>query len=123
MHMCSMCFQDLFVHNPTPQKKARIQHLFQHRSGTSYCCTHSLSQFKNSRYYDDAASVLRLMLLKAKAPHLMLTRPPPSLLQSNSQLPKKMGDDGALKQAQPTSNGGTFGKSEELRCVIAVLRQ
>jgi hypothetical protein len=63
------------------------------------------------------------MLLKAKAPHLILTRPPPSLLQSNSQLPKKIGDDGALKQAQPTSNGGTFGKSEELRCVIAVLRQ
>ncbi len=107
-----------------PKKKARIQHLFQHRrSGTSDCCTHSLSQFKNSRYYDDAASVLRLMLLKAKAPHLILTRPPPSLLQSNSQLPKKIGDDGALKQAQPTSNGGTFGKSEELRCVIAVLRQ
>jgi inositol hexakisphosphate/diphosphoinositol-pentakisphosphate kinase len=66
--------------------------------------------------------VLRLLLLKAKAPHLILTRPPLSLLQSHSQLPKKMGDDGALKQAHPTSNGGTFGKSEELRCVIAVLR-
>ncbi|WZZ71643.1 hypothetical protein YC2023_083013 [Brassica napus] len=64
------------------------------------------------RYYDDAACVLRKMCLDAKAPHLSSTLPP--------TLPWKFN-----KPVQPnkglTRQGN--GHSEELRCVIAVIRQ
>ncbi|CAN7123705.1 unnamed protein product, partial [Brassica rapa subsp. narinosa] len=64
------------------------------------------------RYYDDAACVLRKMCLDAKAPHLSSTLPP--------TLPWKFN-----KHVQPnkglTRQGN--GNSEELRCVIAVIRQ
>ncbi|CAN6860386.1 unnamed protein product [Brassica oleracea] len=63
------------------------------------------------RYYDDAACVLRKMCLDAKAPHLSSTLPP--------TLPWKFN-----KPVQPnkglTRQGN--GYSEELRCVIAVIR-
>ncbi|CAN6974702.1 unnamed protein product [Brassica rapa subsp. trilocularis] len=63
------------------------------------------------RYYDDAACVLRKMCLDAKAPHLSSTLPP--------TLPWKFN-----KHVQPnkglTRQGN--GNSEELRCVIAVIR-
>ena len=70
------------------------------------------------RYYDDTACVLRKMFLDAKAPHLSTTIPP--------TLPWKV-----TEQVQPseglTRQGsgiiGTFGQSEELRCVIAIIRQ
>ncbi|KAL0645127.1 hypothetical protein Bca4012_043418 [Brassica carinata] len=62
-------------------------------------------------YYDDAACVLRKMCLDAKAPHLSSTLPP--------TLPWKFN-----KHVQPnkglTRQGN--GNSEELRCVIAVIR-
>ncbi|CAN6842184.1 unnamed protein product, partial [Brassica oleracea] len=64
------------------------------------------------RYYDDAACVLRKMCLDAKALHLSSTLPP--------TLPWKFN-----KHVQPnkglTRQGN--GNSEELRCVIAVIRQ
>ncbi|CAN7092144.1 unnamed protein product, partial [Brassica rapa subsp. narinosa] len=63
------------------------------------------------RYYDDAACVLRKMCLDAKAPHLSSTLPP--------TLPWKFN-----KPVQPnkglTRQGN--GHSEELRCVIAIIR-
>ncbi|CAN7057366.1 unnamed protein product, partial [Brassica rapa subsp. trilocularis] len=63
-------------------------------------------------YYDDAACVLRKMCLDAKAPHLSSTLPP--------TLPWKFN-----KHVQPnkrlTRQGN--GNSEELHCVIAVIRQ
>jgi inositol hexakisphosphate/diphosphoinositol-pentakisphosphate kinase len=76
---------------------------------------------KNSyKYYDDAASVLQLMLLKAKAPHLISVLPAPSLLSQSRDLePEKVKD---VMKLAPTTSNGTFGQSEELRCVIAVLR-
>ncbi|XP_057869878.1 inositol hexakisphosphate and diphosphoinositol-pentakisphosphate kinase VIP2 isoform X4 [Cryptomeria japonica] len=87
--------------------------------GRSYVCdVNGWSFVKNSyKYYDDAACVLRKMFLEAKAPHLSSTIPP--------SLPWK-----ATEPTQPsglTRQGssaiiGTFGQSEELRCVIAVMR-
>ncbi|CAG7897305.1 unnamed protein product [Brassica rapa] len=63
------------------------------------------------RYYDDDTYVLRKMCLDAKAPHLSSTLPP--------TLPWKFN-----KHVQPnkglTRQGN--GNSEELRCVIAVIR-
>lgn len=70
------------------------------------------------RYYDDAACVLRKMFLDAKAPHLSSTIPP--------ILPWKVNEpiqpcEGLTRQGSGII--GTFGQSEELRCVIAVIRQ
>lgn len=70
------------------------------------------------RYYDDAACVLRKMFLDAKAPHLSSTIPP--------VLPWKVSEpvqptDGLTRQGSGII--GTFGQSEELRCVIAIVRQ
>lgn len=68
------------------------------------------------RYYDDAACVLRTMFLEAKAPHLSSKLPPRLPWSSESYL-----EDGISRQGSVIS--GTFGQAEELRCVIAVLRQ
>ncbi|CAN7106729.1 unnamed protein product [Brassica rapa subsp. narinosa] len=64
------------------------------------------------RYYDDVACVLRKMCLDAKAPHLSSTLPP--------TLPWKFN-----KHVQPNKGLTRQGNenSEELRCVIAVIRQ
>ncbi|KAJ6806590.1 inositol hexakisphosphate and diphosphoinositol-pentakisphosphate kinase-like isoform X1 [Iris pallida] len=85
----------------------------------SYVCdVNGWSFVKNShKYYDDAACVLRKMFLDAKAPHLSSTIPP--------NLPWKENEptqtcEGITRQGSGII--GTFGQSEELRCVIAVIR-
>ncbi|KAH0928375.1 hypothetical protein HID58_014102 [Brassica napus] len=74
-------------------------------------CLQNILMFLIMLYYDDAACVLRKMCLDAKAPHLSSTLPP--------TLPWKFN-----KHVQPnkglTRQGN--GNSEELRCVIAVIR-
>ncbi|CAF2222323.1 unnamed protein product [Brassica napus] len=75
-------------------------------------CLQNILMFLIRLYYDDAACVLRKMCLDAKAPHLSSTLP--------LTLPWKFN-----KHVQPnkglTRQGN--GNSEELRCVIAVIRQ
>ncbi|KAK4488466.1 hypothetical protein RD792_004230 [Penstemon davidsonii] len=87
--------------------------------GRSYVCdVNGWSFVKNShKYYDDAACVLRKMFLDAKAPHLSSTIPP--------ILPWKVNEpvqpcEGLTRQGSGII--GTFGQSEELRCVIAIIR-
>ncbi|XP_042019371.1 inositol hexakisphosphate and diphosphoinositol-pentakisphosphate kinase VIP2-like isoform X3 [Salvia splendens] len=87
--------------------------------GRSYVCdVNGWSFVKNSyKYYDDAACVMRKMFLDAKAPHLSSTIPP--------VLPWKVNEpaqpfDGLTRQGSGII--GTFGQSEELRSVIAIVR-
>ncbi|KAL2487377.1 Phosphoglycerate mutase-like family protein [Abeliophyllum distichum] len=87
--------------------------------GRSYVCdVNGWSFVKNSyKYYDDAACVLRTMFLEAKAPHLSSTIPP--------TLPWKVNEPAQPSEGltrQGSGIIGTFGQSEELRCVITVIR-
>ncbi|KAF8010844.1 hypothetical protein BT93_J1478 [Corymbia citriodora subsp. variegata] len=87
--------------------------------GRSYVCdVNGWSFVKNShKYYDDAACVLRKMFLEAKAPHLSSTIPP--------ILPWKIHEPVQPSEGLTRAGSGiidTFGQSEELRCVIAVIR-
>ncbi|CAA3005816.1 inositol hexakisphosphate and diphosphoinositol-pentakisphosphate kinase 2-like isoform X4 [Olea europaea subsp. europaea] len=87
--------------------------------GRSYVCdVNGWSFVKNShKYYDDAACVLRKMFLEAKAPHLSSTIPP--------TLPWKVNEPAQPSEGltrQGSGIIGTFGQSEELRCVITVIR-
>ncbi|GFP79282.1 inositol hexakisphosphate and diphosphoinositol-pentakisphosphate kinase 1 [Phtheirospermum japonicum] len=86
--------------------------------GRSYVCdVNGWSFVKNSyKYYDDAACVLRKMFLDAKAPHLSSTIPP--------TLPWKVNEPEQQTELTRQGSGiiGTFGQSEELRCVIAIIR-
>ncbi|KAG8366841.1 hypothetical protein BUALT_Bualt16G0009800 [Buddleja alternifolia] len=86
--------------------------------GRSYVCdVNGWSFVKNSyKYYDDAACVLRKMFLDAKAPHLSSTIPPILPWKVNEPVQPS---EGLTRQG---SGLGTFGQSEELRCVIAIVR-
>ncbi|XP_078171087.1 inositol hexakisphosphate and diphosphoinositol-pentakisphosphate kinase VIP2-like [Carex rostrata] len=88
--------------------------------GRSYVCdVNGWSFVKNSyKYYDDAACILRKMFLDAKAPHLSSTVPPtlPWKVNEPIQPPQGITRQGSLGII------GAFGQSEELRCVIAVIR-
>ncbi|XP_008807872.2 inositol hexakisphosphate and diphosphoinositol-pentakisphosphate kinase VIP2-like isoform X2 [Phoenix dactylifera] len=85
----------------------------------SYVCdVNGWSFVKNShKYYDDAACVLRKMFLDAKAPHLSSTIPPNLPWRVNEPI---QSSEGLTRQGSGII--GTFGQSEELRCVIAVIR-
>ncbi|KAJ6421726.1 hypothetical protein OIU84_029001 [Salix udensis] len=87
--------------------------------GRSYVCdVNGWSFVKNSyKYYDDAACVLRKMLLDAKAPHLSSTIPPTLPWKVNEPVQPS---EGLTRQGSGII--GTFGQSEELRCVIAIIR-
>ncbi|KAK4426182.1 Inositol hexakisphosphate and diphosphoinositol-pentakisphosphate kinase VIP2 [Sesamum alatum] len=87
--------------------------------GRSYVCdVNGWSFVKNSyKYYDDAACVLRKMFLDAKAPHLSSTIPPTLPWKVNEPVPPS---EGLTRQGSGLI--GTFGQSEELRCVITVIR-
>ncbi|KAH1156154.1 hypothetical protein GYH30_051099 [Glycine max] len=88
--------------------------------GRSYVCdVNGWSFVKNShKYYDDAACVLRKMFLDAKAPHLSSAIPPTLPWKVNEPVQPS---EGLTRQGSGII--GTFGQSEELRCVIAVIRQ
>ena len=62
--------------------------------------------------------VLRKMFLDAKAPHLSSTLPPTLPWKVNEPV---NASEGLTRQGSGII--GTFGQSEELRCVIAVLHQ
>ncbi|VAH95595.1 unnamed protein product [Triticum turgidum subsp. durum] len=69
------------------------------------------------RYYDDAACIMRKIFLDAKAPHLSSTIPP--TLPWKSKAPDQS-TEGLTRQGSGII--GTFGQSEELRCVVVVIR-
>ncbi|KAL3813340.1 hypothetical protein ACJIZ3_014608 [Penstemon smallii] len=87
--------------------------------GRSYVCdVNGWSFVKNShKYYDDAACVLRKMFIDAKAPHLSSTIPPTLPWKVNEPVQPS---EGLTRQGSGII--GTFGQSEELRCVIAIIR-
>ncbi|KAI3452348.1 hypothetical protein Pfo_009013 [Paulownia fortunei] len=87
--------------------------------GRSYVCdVNGWSFVKNSyKYYDDAACVLRKLFLDAKAPHLSSTIPPTLPWKVNEPVQPS---EGLTRQGSGII--GTFGQSEELRCVIAIIR-
>ncbi|XP_061947263.1 inositol hexakisphosphate and diphosphoinositol-pentakisphosphate kinase VIP2-like isoform X4 [Populus nigra] len=87
--------------------------------GRSYVCdVNGWSFVKNSyKYYDDSACVLRKMLLDAKAPHLSSAIPPTLPWKVNEPVQPS---EGLTRQGSGII--GTFGQSEELRCVIAIIR-
>ncbi|KAL9257942.1 Inositol hexakisphosphate and diphosphoinositol-pentakisphosphate kinase VIP2-like protein [Drosera capensis] len=87
--------------------------------GRSYVCdVNGWSFVKNShKYYDDAACVLRKIFLDAKAPHLSSTIPPTLPWKINEPV---QASEGLTRQGSGII--GNFGQSEELRCVIAVIR-
>ncbi|XP_039009838.1 inositol hexakisphosphate and diphosphoinositol-pentakisphosphate kinase VIP2-like isoform X2 [Hibiscus syriacus] len=87
--------------------------------GRSYVCdVNGWSFVKNShKYYDDAACVLRKMFLEAKAPHLSSVIPPTLPWKVNEPTPPS-----ERLTRQGSGVIGSFGQSEELRCVIVVIR-
>ncbi|XP_048140413.1 inositol hexakisphosphate and diphosphoinositol-pentakisphosphate kinase VIP2-like isoform X2 [Rhodamnia argentea] len=87
--------------------------------GRSYVCdVNGWSFVKNShKYYDDAACLLRKMFLEAKAPHISSTIPPILPWKSHEAVPPS---EGLTRAGSGIID--TFGQSEELRCVIAVIR-
>ncbi|XP_051114666.1 inositol hexakisphosphate and diphosphoinositol-pentakisphosphate kinase VIP2-like isoform X2 [Andrographis paniculata] len=87
--------------------------------GRSYVCdVNGWSFVKNShKYYDDAACVLRKMFLDAIAPHISSAIPPTLPWMVNEPVQPS---EGLTHQSR--SIIGASGQSEELRCVIAIIR-
>ncbi|KAE8021630.1 hypothetical protein FH972_007504 [Carpinus fangiana] len=87
--------------------------------GCSYVCdVNGWSFVKNShKYYDDAACVLRKIFLDAKAPHLSSAIPPTLPWKLNEPVQPS---EGLTRQGSGII--GAFGQSEELRCVITIIR-
>ncbi|KAJ1285668.1 hypothetical protein BS78_03G295200 [Paspalum vaginatum] len=86
---------------------------------TSYVCdVNGWSFVKSSyKYYDDAACILRKIFLDEKAPHISSTIP--------TSLPWKISEPARPSDTARCRERGTVGisrPSEELRCVIAVIR-
>ncbi|RLN40623.1 inositol hexakisphosphate and diphosphoinositol-pentakisphosphate kinase 2-like isoform X2 [Panicum miliaceum] len=79
-------------------------------------CGFDLLRSDGRSYYDDAACILRKIFLDAKAPHLSSTIPPNLPWKSEPVQPT----EGLTRQGSGII--GTFGQSEELRCVIVVIR-
>lgn len=95
-----------------------IAHILALVSGVVLVVKMHMASLSNYRYYDDAACVLRKMFIDAKAPHLSSTIPPTLPWKVNEPIPSS---EGLTRQGSGII--GTFGQSEELRCVIAVIRQ
>ncbi|CAK0787238.1 hypothetical protein CVIRNUC_010454 [Coccomyxa viridis] len=110
--------------------------LLRSERGKSYVCdVNGWSFVKNShKYYDDAAGILRSIILSAIAPHRLATAPPQQLVQSPSQ-EERASHDFAERQAteelpnflpyaavDSTDEFEDRGHHEELRCVLAVVR-
>ena len=64
-----------------PPNSKTLSHSLQLHSQRSYVCdVNGFSMVKNSRkYYDDAAGILRSLVLSAVAPHRLTSLPPPLL--------------------------------------------
>ncbi|RLM93078.1 hypothetical protein C2845_PM08G27330 [Panicum miliaceum] len=87
------------------------------RSSEFYPDVRKVCGFDLLRYYDAAACILRKMFLDEKAPHISSTIP--------TSLPWKISEPAQQSEAVRFRERGTVGisrPSEELRCVIALIR-
>lgn len=104
--------------------------LLRSERGRSYVCdVNGWSFVKNSqKYYDDAAGILRMVILSAVAPHRLLIVPPVPV--SVSDTAGAAGHMPVSQSFEDVRSSGVAGDAaddalragEELRCVLAVIR-